>query len=104
MVGGGVITEVEVMNKIKYNNHDIQKAIYKNNHISEKLHTIIYYLNPTSSVKIYNIMRRFIEMINKYKENIILYVVEISYNDSLFYFTNENNSKRGIRIIYKKKY
>jgi hypothetical protein len=80
---------------IKINNpfhNDIKNALLFDEPIEENLHIIIVTSNPCSFKKRYKLTSEFIERIQKEK-NVIIYIVELIFNNQQFKFTEAHNSK-----------
>ena len=74
---------------IKYNN-EIKRAIKNNDVIEEYLHVIIVISNPCLYKRRYKLAREFIERMRE-EENVILYIVELVYDDQKFEVTDSSN-------------
>ena len=78
---------------IKINNplhNDIKNTLLMDDPIEENLHVIVVTSNPCSFKKRYNLTNEFIERLQKEK-NVIIYIVELIFNNQEFKFTNANN-------------
>ena len=84
-----VINNIEIDN-IEYNKNQIKEAIINNDPIEEKLHVIIVISNPCQFARRYILMKEFINRIELEESNVLLYVVELSYNNK-FFITNKKN-------------
>lgn len=85
--------DIDIINVQK---NDIKNAIINNEPIEEKLHVIIVISNPCQFARRYILAREFIERM-KNEKDVILYIVELAYNDQEFYITNKNN-KRHLQL------
>lgn len=84
---------VEIDNII-YIENDINEAIKNNNPIEDKLHLIICVSNPCQFIRRYILCHEFIKRIeNDFTNDIILYVVELCYNDQKFQITEKDNPR-----------
>lgn len=90
-----IINKIEIDN-VKYTPNSIKNAIINNEPIEEKLHVIIVCSNPSQYASRYILTREFIKRMEIEETNIILYVVELSYNTK-FYITDVNN-KNHLRL------
>ena len=84
-----IINGIEI-DKIDYRNNDIKSAVYLNNPIDDILHVIIVISNPCQYARRYILAKQFIKRF-EIEINIKLYIVELAYNNQLFYITNSNN-------------
>lgn len=93
------INDKEVKNSIEIDNiiyieNDINEAIKNNVPIEDKLHLIICVSNPCQFVRRYILCKEFITRIEKdFTNDIILYVVELCYNDQKFQVTDKDNPR-----------
>jgi len=84
-----IINGIEIdIDKLSIN--EIKLAIYNNEKIDNKLHVITVISNPCQYARRYILAREFIKRMENEKD-IILYVVELAYNNQKFYVTEENN-------------
>lgn len=83
-----VIEKVKI-NHINYIN-EIKNAIINNDPIDNILHVIIAISNPCNYQRRYTLTKEFIERMS-HEQNIILYVVELVYNNQNYKITNSNN-------------
>jgi len=72
--------------------NDIKNTLLLDDPIEEHLHVIIVTSNPCSFKKRYNLTREFIERIQK-EQNVIIYIVELIYNNQQYKFTDADNPK-----------
>jgi|688.fasta_scaffold77836_2 hypothetical protein len=86
-----IINNIEIDN-IRYNENDIKKAIKNNDPIEDKLHVIIVISNPCNFAIRYILTKEFIRRM-KDEDNIILYIVELAYENKEFYITDKDNSR-----------
>jgi hypothetical protein len=93
-----IINKFDIDN-VKYTPNGIKNAIITNQPIEEKLHVIIVCSNPSQYASRYILTREFIKRIATEEKNVLLYVVELSY-DTKFYITDVNN-KRHLRLNAK---
>lgn len=90
--------EIEIENDIiKYKMNDIKTAILNNIPIEEKLHMIICVSNIIQYESRYILAKRFIKRIENEEKNVILYIVELAYNDQTYYIT-ENDNPRHLQL------
>jgi hypothetical protein len=75
-----------------YADDNTKDLILNNSHIEEKLHVVAVVSNPCNFKIRYKLMNEFIQRMEK-EPNIILYIVELVYNDQDFEITNSNNKK-----------
>ena len=75
---------------------DIRKAILNNSPIDNVLHVVAVISNPCLYARRYILAREFINRMEK-EENVILYVVEMTYGDQKYYVTDKNN-KRHLQL------
>jgi hypothetical protein len=71
-------------------------AITNNYPIADKLHVIAVISNPCQFARRYILAREFVQRMQK-EENIILYIVELAYNDQKYYVTQKGN-KRHLQL------
>ena len=90
-----VINNIEIDN-VHFELNIIKNAILNNDPIEEKLHVIIVCSNPSQYATRYILTREFIKRMEMEETNIILYIVELSYNHK-FHVTNPNN-KNHLRL------
>lgn len=81
--------EIDVLKPFQ---HTIKEAIHNNLPIEEKLHVIAVVSNPCLFGKRYKLMKEFIYKMEK-EENVILYIVELAYNDQKFNITQKENAR-----------
>lgn len=84
-----LLNNIELDN-IRYTENDIKKAIMNNDPIDDVLHVIIVISNPCSYAIRYILTKEFIRRM-KDEQNIILYIVELAYNDQGYYVTDMAN-------------
>lgn len=88
------MTVINVENiDISYDPNIIKQAIKNNDPIEEKLHLIIVISNPCLYKIRYKLAKEFIKRIENEEENVILYIVELAYQNQKYYVTEENNKK-----------
>jgi hypothetical protein len=75
---------------------EIRKAILNNSPIDNVLHVVAVISNPCLYARRYILAREFINRMEK-EENVILYVVELTYGDQKYYVTDKNN-KRHLQL------
>ena len=86
-----IINNIEIDN-VKYTENDIKKAILNNLPIENKLHVVIVLSNPGNYAIRYILTKEFIRRI-KDEDNVILYVVELAYNNQDYHITEIDNDK-----------
>jgi hypothetical protein len=74
----------------KYKINELKRAIEYNEPIEEKLNVIVVISNPCLYKRRYELLKNFIERMNKNKY-IIIYIVELIYNNQKFAVTDKNN-------------
>jgi hypothetical protein len=84
-----IINGIEI-DDIEYHENEIKKAINHNDPIEEKLHVITVFSNPCNYATRYILMREFIRRM-KDEMNIILYVVELAYENQEYHVTESDN-------------
>jgi len=100
-----VINGIEIDN-VKYINNEIKEAIINNEPIEDKLHVIIVISNPCQYARRYILAREFIKRFEQ-EQNVILYIVELVFDNQQFCVTEINNSnhlqlKTSTRAIWHK--
>lgn len=90
-----IINNIEIDN-IRYQENEIKKAILNNDPIEEKLHVIIVISNPCNFAIRYILTKEFIRRM-KDDQNVILYIVELAYDNQEFYITELEN-KNHLRL------
>jgi len=90
-----IINGIEI-DDINYIENDIKKAILNNDPIEDKLHVIIVISNPSNSAIRYILTREFIRRM-KDEVNIILYIVELAYDNQEYHVTEKDN-KNHLRL------
>jgi len=86
-----VINGIEIDN-INYIQNEIKEAIINNDPIEDKLHVIIVISNPCQYARRYILAREFIKRFEQ-EQNVILYIVELIFDNQQFCVTENNNSK-----------
>ena len=86
-----VINGIEIDN-IRYIHNEIKEAIINNDPIEDKLHVIIVISNPCQYAQRYILAREFIKRFEK-EQDVILYIVELIFNNQQFCVTENNNPK-----------
>jgi hypothetical protein len=86
-----VINGIEIDN-IKYINNEIKEAIINNDPLEENLHVIIVISNPCQYARRYILAREFIKRFEK-EQHVILYIVELVFDNQQFCVTEPNNSR-----------
>jgi hypothetical protein len=94
-----VINGIEI-DCIHYETNPIRDAIKNNEPLENKLHVIAVISNPCLYARRYILMNEFITRMELEEPNVILYVVEMAYNDQKFVITNSKN-KRHLQIRAK---
>ena len=84
-----IINGIEIDDITIYKNN-IKETIINNDPIENKLHVIIVISNPCLYARRYILAREFIKRMEN-EENIILYIVELVYNNQKFIITEKNN-------------
>jgi len=74
----------------------IKQAILNNSPIDNVLHVVAVISNPCLYARRYILAREFINRMEK-EENVILYVVELTYGNQKYYVTDKNN-KRHLQL------
>lgn len=72
--------------------HEIKSAIINNDPIEENLHVIGVISNPCNFKRRYQLARQFMEEM-KFEKNVILYVVELCYDNQKFQVTDSDNPR-----------
>ena len=81
--------EIDIFDyKINYT----KQAIMNNDNIEDKLHVICVTSNPALFAKRYILAREFIHRMENEKD-VILYVVELAYNNQKYYITDSKNPR-----------
>jgi hypothetical protein len=75
---------------------EIRQAIMNNEPLCEKLHVVTVISNPCQFARRYILAREFIARMAQ-EQNIILYVVELAYNNQDFHLTDKKN-KRHLQL------
>jgi hypothetical protein len=91
-----IINGIEIDN-IRYRKNHIKEAIENNDPIENKLHVICVVSNPCLFAKRYILMREFLNRLELEDNNIIVYVVELAYQDQEFIITDKKN-KRHLQL------
>jgi hypothetical protein len=86
-----LINGIEIDN-VRYTENDIKKAILNNSPIEDKLHVIIVISNPCNYAIRYILTKEFIRRM-KDESHVILYVVELAYENQDFHITDSNNPR-----------
>jgi len=86
-----VINGIEIDN-IKYIHNEIKEAIINNDPIEQNLHVVIVISNPCQYARRYILAKEFIKRFDD-EENVILYIVELAFNDQKFQVTEAKNSR-----------
>ena len=84
-----VINSIEI-DDINYCPNNVKLAIQNNDPIEDKLHVITVISNPCIYARRYILAREFLKRMED-EQNIILYVVELAYNNTPFYVTDSKN-------------
>jgi len=87
-----VINNIEIDN-IKYKKNEIKEAIINNDPIDDKLHVIIVISNPCLYARRYILAKEFISRMESEESDIILYIVELVYDNQKFILTDKNNTR-----------
>lgn len=90
-----IINGIEI-DDIKNQKNEIKYAILNNDKIENKLHVVIVISNPCQFARRYILAREFIKRIEM-DDDVLLYVVELAYNDQKYYITQKNN-KRHLQL------
>jgi hypothetical protein len=85
---------------VKYKPNIIKQTILLNDKIEEKLHVIAVISNPCLFSRRYTLMREFIKRMEMDEQDVILYIVELIYDNQSFVITDKNN-KRHLQIKTK---
>lgn len=94
-----VINDIEI-NNISYNHNIIKEAIINNDPLCEKLHVIIVISNPCLYARRYILIKEFMERMEREENDVLLYVVELAYEDQKFIITSCKN-KRHLQLRTK---
>lgn len=86
-----IINGIEI-DDINYTPNNIKLAIQNNYPIENKLHVITVISNPCTYARRYILAREFVKRMED-EENVILYVVELAYNNQEFYITDSKNQR-----------
>ena len=84
-----IINNIEIDN-VKYNENDIKKAILNNVPIENNLHVVVVLSNPANYAIRYILTKEFIRRM-KDENNVILYIVELAYNNQDYHITEVDN-------------
>ena len=90
-----IINGIEI-DDIEYTYNNIKGAIANNMMLDDTLHCIIVSSNPCNYARRIILAREFIKRF-EHETNVILYVVELAYNNQDYYLTNKNN-KRHLQL------
>jgi len=90
-----IINGIEI-DAAPYIQDDIRKAILNNSPIDNVLHVVAVISNPCLYARRYILAREFINRMEK-EENVVLYLVELTYGDQKYYVTDMKN-KRHLRL------
>lgn len=86
-----VINGIEI-DIFTYDINYTKEAIINNDPIEDKLHAIAVISNPAQFARRYILAREFIHRMEE-DENVILYIVELAYNDQKYYITDSKNPR-----------
>lgn len=86
-----VINGIEI-DIFTYDVNYTKEAIINNDPIEDKLHVIAVISNPAQFARRYILAREFIHRMDE-DENVILYLVELAYNDQKYYITDPKNPR-----------
>lgn len=75
----------------KYKKNELKLALKNNLPIEDKLHVIAVISNPCLFVRRYILFKQFLLRILNEEPNVILYIVELAYNDQKFIITDSKN-------------
>jgi hypothetical protein len=87
-----IINDIEI-DHIRFQRNLIHDAIKNNSPIEEKLHVISIISNPCLYAKRYVLMKEFMKRMEMNEENVILYIVELAYQNQPFIITNKSNPR-----------
>lgn len=87
-----IINGIEI-NHIVYKPNDIKLAIKNNDPIEEKLHVILVLSNPCLFAKRYILLKEFVKRIEMEETNVLLYIVELAYDNQDYHITEKNNPR-----------
>lgn len=87
-----IINGIEI-NHIVYKPNDIKLAIKNNDPIEEKLHVILVLSNPCLFAKRYILLKEFVKRIEMEETNVLLYIVELAYDNQEYHITEKNNQR-----------
>jgi hypothetical protein len=90
-----VINGIEI-DILKYDTNYTKEAIINNDPIEDKLHVIAVISNPAQFARRYILAKEFIHRMEE-DQNVILYVVELAYNNQNYYITDSKN-KRHLQL------
>jgi len=94
-----VINGIEIDN-IHYCKNSIRDAIENNTPIEDKLHVIAVISNPCLYAKRYILLKEFVKRMEMDEKDVIVYVVEMVYDDQKFIVSDKNN-KRHLQLKTK---
>jgi hypothetical protein len=83
---------VDNFDNINYKDNCTKYAILNNNPIDNNLHVISVISNPCNYKRRYSLACDYIKRMED-EQNVILYIVELAFNDQKFYVTQENNPR-----------
>jgi hypothetical protein len=86
-----VINGIEIDN-VQYIQNEIKEAIINNDPIEENLHVVIVISNPCQYARRYILAREFVKRFED-EQNVILYIVELAFNNQQFQVTEPNNPR-----------
>jgi len=87
-----IINGIEI-DHIFYKPNEIKLAIENNEPIEDVLHVILVISNPCLYATRYILMKEFVQRMEHQEPNVLLYVVELAYNDQVFRVTEEGNPR-----------
>jgi len=94
-----VINGIEI-DHIEYKQNEIKKAIINNKPIEEKLHVVVAISNAGLFARRYILMKEFVKRMEMEEPNVIIYVVELIYENQKFIVTSPSN-KRHLQLYTK---
>jgi len=87
-----IINNIEI-DHITYKQNPIKQAIQNNHPVEDKLHVVIVISNPCLYARRYILIKEFIQRIENEETDVVLYVVEMAYQNQRFLITHAKNPR-----------
>lgn len=87
-----IVKGIELDN-YKYIKNNLKLVVKNNDPIEDKLHVIAVISNPLLFVRRYILFKQFVQRIEHEEPNVILYIVELTYNNQKFIITDSKNPR-----------